>query len=115
MASHFYPVVYMRDTLLPKGEITGWCPGNYCGFPLFQFYFPLPFLIMRTARMLVPSRSPSSSGRYSAAPLPICSTWGFDWRHPFPRSGDRRADYALLPFHGGEHDVGWQHPFHVGG
>ena len=42
--SHYYPAEYLRNVLLPKGEVSGWCPGSYCGFPLFQFYFPLPFL-----------------------------------------------------------------------
>jgi hypothetical protein len=46
MGSQYYAAVYLRDVLLPSGKIVGWCPGNYAGFPLFQFYFPLPFLLM---------------------------------------------------------------------
>jgi uncharacterized membrane protein len=44
-ASHYYTAQYLREELLPKGKIIGWLPGNYAGFPLFQFYFPLPFVI----------------------------------------------------------------------
>lgn len=29
-------------------------PGHYCGFPIFQFYFPLAFLAMAAASLVVP-------------------------------------------------------------
>lgn len=45
-ASHYYPAKYLKEYLIPNGKIVGWCPGNYAGFPIFQFYFPLPFLLM---------------------------------------------------------------------
>lgn len=45
-ATHNYPAEYMHDYLLPHWKIIGWCPGWYAGFPLFQFYFPLPFVLM---------------------------------------------------------------------
>src|SRR5437867_8554415 len=54
MASHVYAAAYMRDVLLPHGRVTGWCPGNYCGFPLFQFYFPLPFIVIALASYVIP-------------------------------------------------------------
>jgi hypothetical protein len=54
MGSHFYPAWYLRHVLLPRGQVVGWCPGNFCGFPLFQFYFPLPFLIMAALSLVIP-------------------------------------------------------------
>lgn len=45
-ASHYYSAWYLKHVLLPAGRISGWCPGNLAGYPLFQFYFPLPFLGM---------------------------------------------------------------------
>ncbi len=53
MGSHYYPAVYLRDTLLPRGQLMGWCPGNYGGYPLFQFYFPLPFLLIAALSTVV--------------------------------------------------------------
>jgi uncharacterized membrane protein len=44
--SHYYPAQYMKDYLLPHLKITGWCPGWYAGFPIFQFYFPLSYVLM---------------------------------------------------------------------
>jgi len=52
--SHYAAADYLIHTLLPKGKIIGWMPGNYAGFPLFQFYFPLPFLIMALLQVFVP-------------------------------------------------------------
>ncbi len=52
--SHYYPALYMRNYLLPRGKLTGWCPGNYAGFPIFQFYFPLLFVFISLLSYLVP-------------------------------------------------------------
>lgn len=46
MGTHYYAAYFLRNELLPKGQVTGWCPGNYCGFPLFQMYFPSVFFVM---------------------------------------------------------------------
>ncbi|NJD06395.1 MAG: tetratricopeptide repeat protein [Methylococcaceae bacterium] len=53
-ASHYYTAQYLRDHLLPNGKITGWTQGNYAGFPILQFYFPLPFLTMVGLSYLMP-------------------------------------------------------------
>lgn len=45
-ASHYYSAWYLKNVLLPSGRVSGWCPGNLAGYPMFQFYFPLPFLGM---------------------------------------------------------------------
>ncbi|OYT53732.1 MAG: hypothetical protein B6U72_04915 [Candidatus Altiarchaeales archaeon ex4484_2] len=45
-ASHYYTAKYLRDSLLTQGDLFGWCPGNYGGFPILQFYFFFPFLLM---------------------------------------------------------------------
>ena len=36
---------FLESSLLTHGQITGWDPGWYDGFPLYTFYFPLPGLI----------------------------------------------------------------------
>ena len=53
-ASHYYTLQYLRETLLPAGRITGWTMGNYAGFPILQFYFPLPFLLMCLLDLVMP-------------------------------------------------------------
>ena len=45
-ASHYYTAQYLKEYLLPHGKILGWAQGNFAGYPVFQFYFPLPFVLM---------------------------------------------------------------------
>lgn len=52
-ASHYYTLEYLRNSLLPRGMISGWTPGNYAGFPILLFYFPLPFLVMSALGTLI--------------------------------------------------------------
>jgi hypothetical protein len=52
--SHYAAAHYLINTLLPEGKIVGWMQGNYAGFPLFQFYFPLPFLITALLQLCMP-------------------------------------------------------------
>jgi hypothetical protein len=52
--SHYYTAQYLKDALLPKGKISGWCQGNLAGFPMLQNYFPLPFLIMTVLSWVMP-------------------------------------------------------------
>jgi len=53
-ASHYYSAYYMRNILLPRLKVIGWAHGNYAGFPMFQFYFFLPFLLMALLAQLIP-------------------------------------------------------------
>ncbi|MBW1988099.1 MAG: tetratricopeptide repeat protein, partial [Deltaproteobacteria bacterium] len=43
--SHFAAARYLWEVLLPQGRLSGWYPGALAGFPLFQYYFPLPFVL----------------------------------------------------------------------
>ncbi len=53
MGSHNYAAAELRRLLRTEHAITGWVPGNYAGFPLFQMYFPLPFLVIAAGSLLV--------------------------------------------------------------
>jgi uncharacterized membrane protein len=52
--SHNYLVFYMKNYLLPNWKIVGWSPDWYAGFPIFQFYFPLPYLFAALLSYLIP-------------------------------------------------------------
>lgn len=53
-ASHYHAAEYMKNYLLPKGKIAGWTQGNYAGYPLFQYYFPFPFVLMAALSFIIP-------------------------------------------------------------
>ena len=42
---HYFPMYYLNKVLIPQGEIIGWCPQWFLGYPMFQFYFPFLFTI----------------------------------------------------------------------
>jgi hypothetical protein len=98
MASHFYPAVYLSEILLPRGQLIGWCPGNYAGFPLFQFYFPLPFLGMAALGLAMPMevafKLVSMAGLLLLPPCTYVSLRLL--RVPFP--GPALGAVATLPF-----------------
>jgi hypothetical protein len=54
MASHYYTADYMKNYLLPHGKVSGWTPGNYAGFPILNFYFSLPFVLMALLSYIIP-------------------------------------------------------------
>lgn len=45
MGAHVWWPAYMRDVLLPAGRIFGWTMDFYSGFPVGQYYFPVPALM----------------------------------------------------------------------
>ena len=99
MGSHYYPGARTCATLLPKGAVTGWCPGNYCGYPVFQFYFPLPFLLIARLSLVVPS--PWRSSRHRPRHVPACRsarTSGCGCSARRSRPGPRRARDAVFTF-----------------
>lgn len=54
MGAHINWGYYLKNYFLPKGRIIGWAPDWYAGFPLFQFYFPLPYLLIVLLSYLIP-------------------------------------------------------------
>src|SRR3954452_8848732 len=54
MGAHVWGPAYMRDHLLPHFRLSGWAPSWYDGFPPFQFYFPLPSLVIVLLDVLLP-------------------------------------------------------------
>src|SRR5262245_56236089 len=46
MGAHVWGPAYLRDHLLPHGQVSGWSPDWYAGFPAYQFYMVLPSLLI---------------------------------------------------------------------
>ena len=52
--AHNYMVSHLKDQLFHHGKIISWANGWWCGFPLFQFYFCLPYLLMSALSFVIP-------------------------------------------------------------
>ena len=46
MGAHVWGPAYLRDHLLPHGQVAGWAPDWYAGFPAYQFYMVVPSLLI---------------------------------------------------------------------
>jgi 6-pyruvoyl-tetrahydropterin synthase related domain len=46
MGAHVWGPAYLRDHLLPHGQLAGWTPDWYAGFPAYQFYMVVPSLVI---------------------------------------------------------------------
>src|SRR5215831_7680701 len=46
MGAHVWGPAFLRDHVLPHGQLTGWTPDWYDGFPAYQFYMVLPALLI---------------------------------------------------------------------
>jgi hypothetical protein len=46
MGAHVWGPAYLRDHLLPHGQVTGWTGDWYAGFPAYQFYMVVPSLMI---------------------------------------------------------------------
>ena len=84
--SHYYTAQYLKDVLLPKGRISGWCQGNLAGFPILQNYFPLPFFLMAVLSWIIPLQvSFKLVTVLGIFLLPVCTYLFFRFlRQPFP-------------------------------
>jgi hypothetical protein len=51
---HYAMPAFLRSGLLSHGQLTGWDPGWYDGFPLYTYYFVLADLIGAVASYVVP-------------------------------------------------------------
>jgi len=89
--SHYATAQHMRDVLIPQGRISGWIMGNYAGFPLFQFYFPLPFVLMALLSYVIPLQIAFKLITIlGVVTLPLCcyaSLCLMDQRAPVPAAG----------------------------
>lgn len=54
MGAHVLGPAFLRDELLPSGQILGWSNSWFAGFPIFYFYFPLPSLVIVFLDLILP-------------------------------------------------------------
>ena len=54
LPAHHYLFSHLRESLA-HGHIVSWAPGWWCGFPMYQYYFPLPYLAMCALDLALPA------------------------------------------------------------
>ena len=54
MGAHVWGPAFLRDYLLPHGQVSGWSPDWYGGFPAYRFYMVLPSLAIVALNLVLP-------------------------------------------------------------
>ncbi len=88
MGAHVMAPAYLRDHLLPNGQITGWSNYWYNGFPLYRFYMVVPALMIVLLNVIFPySVAFKIVACLGVVTLPFCC-WAFGrlarFRYPIP-------------------------------
>ena len=98
MASHYPTADYMKNNLLPNFKLSGWYQGNYAGFPILHFYFPLPFLIISLFSYIIPFQIAFKIGTLLGVFLLPLSAYYFFRRIDVKFPGPIIASLFTLPF-----------------
>jgi hypothetical protein len=85
---HYALPAFLNSGLLSHGQLTGWDPGWYDGFPLYTYYFILPDLFIALASHVIPYGLAFKWGTVMGSVLlPVCA-WAmarcFGMRRAFP-------------------------------
>lgn len=96
--AHLYLVSHLKEQLFHHGRIISWAGGWWCGFPMFQYYFVLPYLSAAGLSLIIPIniafKLVSVAGLVST---PLCAYWaGRIWR--LPRPTPVLLALAMVPF-----------------
>lgn len=96
--AHNYMLSHLHETIR-HGEIIGWASGWWAGFPMFQFYFFLPYLVMALLAFVIPAniafKIVSVFGIWA---LPACLYLGARQVRNAPRAFAPMSAVAAVPF-----------------
>jgi hypothetical protein len=96
--AHVMLPAFLKSNLLNHGQLTGWDPDWYDGFPLYTFYFPLPGLITVVFNALVPYNVAFKLVTVlGTLTLPVCA-WAFGRMAGLRDPGPGCLAAATLPF-----------------
>jgi len=54
MGAHVWWPKFLADNWFPKFRLSGWAPDWYAGFPVGQYYFPVPALMIWVLKVVMP-------------------------------------------------------------
>jgi hypothetical protein len=96
--AHLYLVSHLKEQLFHHGRLISWADGWWGGFPMFQYYFVLPYLVAALMSVLIPLSVAFKLVSVAGLVMtPLCAYWaGTLWR--LPRPVPLVLSMAMLPF-----------------
>ena len=98
MGSHHYIDTFLREHLLPHGQVTGWATGWFAGLPMLTFYFPLPYVLIAALTPLVGNQIAFKLVTASGLLLLPLTCWGAFRVLRLPEPAPLLAAAASVPF-----------------
>jgi hypothetical protein len=86
MGAHVWWPAFLREHWFTHGRLSGWAPDWYAGFPVGQFYFPLPAVLVSALDLFIPYNVAFKFVTVSGAVLLPYAAWEFarGLRFPWP-------------------------------
>ncbi len=88
LGAHVWAPAFLRDELLPNWQIRGWSTDWYAGFPAFQFYMVLPYLVILAVDVALPYVVAFKLVAISGVVLLPAAGWAMArlarWQRPLP-------------------------------
>jgi len=88
MGAHVWAPAFLRDHLLPNGQIQGWTMDWYGGLPLYRFYMVIPALAIVALDVILPYGVAFKIVALSGLVTFPAACWAFGrlaaFRHPIP-------------------------------
>ncbi|HYT27357.1 MAG TPA: 6-pyruvoyl-tetrahydropterin synthase-related protein, partial [Actinomycetota bacterium] len=98
MGSHHYIDTFLREHLLPHGQVTGWATGWFAGIPMLTFYFPLPYVLIAALTPLLGNQIAFKLVTASGLFLLPLTCWGAFRVLRLPEPAPLLAAAASVPF-----------------
>jgi hypothetical protein len=96
--AHNYLASHLKDQLFQHGRMVSWAGGWWCGFPMFQFYFCLPYLLMALLSVVLPFNIAFKLvSVLGILILPASAYTSARWMR-LPRPGPILLAMAMIPF-----------------
>ncbi len=96
--AHVALPAFLRSHLLTHGQLTGWDPGWYDGFPLYTFYFPLPGLATAVLSAVIPMDVAFKLVTVAGSVLLPVAVWAFGRLAGLRAPGPACLAASTLPF-----------------
>jgi hypothetical protein len=97
-AAHPYMASHLAQSLFSHGQIISWADGWWGGFPMFQFYFPLPYVAIALLDCVLPFNVAFKLVTLlGVLSLPVCVWVSARWMRMSPVTAFLAAVF-MLPF-----------------
>lgn len=97
-AAHVAAMYYFIHHLLPHGQLSGWDPQWFGGFPLYVFYFPLPALLAAFFNLFTSYAVAFKLVSVTGLVLTPVAAWSFGVLAGFRRPIPALMCVAMLPY-----------------